>query len=369
MKNKEITYNYFQSLTKNKDKAVNYFITNTLNKTQSMFFYKNLPVTIPQNELESLLQRNGFAFFTKVENDFFVFDGGLGGQLDMYYRPTKITVANPFLNLSKEYDIFNDKDGVLIKNDFYLNGLLPIVGKYAVLLTDTGISLNTAAVLTRLTMLISAKDNNTVESAEKFLEKILAGDFGVIAENAFLDGLKLQQSNVNNVKINELIELNQYYKSNLLAEIGLNSNFNMKRERLNETEILLNNDDLLPFVENMLFERQNAVKRINEKYGLNIEVELKSVWKTEKENNEKTAAAVETKTDEEIILNSETENPEPETDENETEKIVNLINEMRKNETENETEKNETDEPETETDETKPETDEPETDKPENETK
>lgn len=209
MKNKEITYNYFQSLTKNKDKAVNYFITNTLNKTQSMFFYKNLPSTIPQNELESILQRNGFAFFTKVENDFFVFDGGLGGELDMYYRPTKITVANPFLNLSKEYDIFNDKDGVLIKNDFYLNGLLPIVGKYAVLLTDTGISLNTAAVLTRLTMLISAKDNNTVESAEKFLEKILAGDFGVIAENAFLDGLKLQQSNVNNVKINELIELNQ----------------------------------------------------------------------------------------------------------------------------------------------------------------
>ena len=348
MKNKEITYNYFQSLTKNKDKAVNYFITNTLNKTQSMFFYNNLPVTIPQNELENLLQCNGFAFFTKVENDFYVFDGGLGGQLDMYYRPTKITVANPFLNLSKEYDIFNDKDGVLIKNDFYLNGLLPIVGKYAVLLTDTGISLNTAAVLTRLTMLISAKDNNTVESAEKFLEKILAGDFGVIAENAFLDGLKMQQSNVNNVKINELIELNQYYKSNLLSEIGLNSNFNMKRERLNESEILLNNDDLLPFVENMLFERQNAVKRINEKYGLNIEIELKSVWKTEKENNEKTAAAVETKTDEEIILNSETENPEPET-ENETE-----------NETKNETEKNETDEPETKTDETKPETDEPE---------
>ena len=342
MKNKEITYNYFQSLTKNKDKAVNYFITNTLNKTQSMFFYKNLPSTIPQNELESILQRNGFAFFTKVENDFFVFDGGLGGQLDMYYRPTKITVANPFLNLSKEYDIFNDRDGVLIKNDFYLNGLLPIIGKYAVLLTDTGISLNTAAVLTRLTMLISAKDNNTVESAEKFLEKILAGDFGVIAENAFLDGLKLHQSNVNNVKINELIELNQYYKSNLLAEIGLNSNFNMKRERLNETEILLNNDDLLPFVENMLFERQNAVKRINEKYGLNIEVELKSVWKTEKENNEKTAAAVETETDEEIILNSETEN--------ETE------NEIK----ENETDKPETDEPENETE---PETDEPENEK------
>lgn len=349
MKNKDITYNYFQSLTKNKDKAVNYFITNTLNKTQSMFFYNNLPVTIPQNELENLLQRNGFAFFTKVENDFYVFDGGLGGQLDMYYRPTKITVANPFLNLSKEYDIFNDKDGVLIKNDFYLNGLLPIVGKYAVLLTDTGISLNTAAVLTRLTMLISAKDNNTVESAEKFLEKILAGDFGVIAENAFLDGLKMQQSNVNNVKINELIELNQYYKSNLLSEIGLNSNFNMKRERLNESEILLNNDDLLPFVENMLFERQNAVKRINEKYGLNIEVELKSVWKTEKENNEKTAAAVETETKEEIILNSETENPEPE------------------NITENEIKENETDEPETKTDEPEPETDEPKTDEPKNE--
>lgn len=345
MKPKEITYKFFQSLTKNKDNAVKYYIDNTLNKTQSMFIYNGLPETIPQSELEKLLQTNGFAFFTKIENDFFVFGGGLGGQLDMYYRPTKITVANPFLNLSKEYEILNDKDGVLIKNDFNLCGLLPIIGKYAVLLTDNGITLNTLSVLSRLTMLISAKDSATVESAENFLEKILAGDFGIIAENAFLDGLKLQSNNTLNIKITDLIELNQYYKSNLLAEIGLNSNFNMKRERLTENEVLLNNDDLLPFVENMLFERQTAVKRINEKYGLNISVDLKSSWKTEKENNEKTAETVETETPEEKNLNVETEpETEPETPETEpeteTEKIVNLINEIRKEETETENEKN-----------------------------
>ena len=310
MKQKENLYLYYQNLVKNKDKSVEYFIENTLNKTQSMFIYQNLPETIPQSELENILQRFGVGIFTKVEDKFYILSGSLGGELNAYYKPTKFIVANPFLNLSKEYDIEDNKDGVLVKNDYNCQGLLPIIGKYAVLLTDCGISLNTAAVLTRLTMLISASDDKTKQSADLFIEKILNGDFSVIGENAFLNGVKLQQINNTNVKLTDIIELMQYYKSNLLAEIGLNSNFNMKRERLNESEILLNNDDLLPFVENMLTERKKAVDKINEKYDLNITVDLKSVWKTTKENNDKTISFVDTETEEEQTETEQTENTE-----------------------------------------------------------
>ena len=343
-------YNKMQRLVKNKDIAVNYFIESTLNKTQSMFFYKGLPSTIPQNELENILQRYGFAIIADVDGNLYALRGGLGGEANAYYKPTVATVANPYLKISKDYVIENNKDAVLFKNDYLCSGLIPIIGKYAVLLTDSQISLNTAAVLSRLTMLISASDEKTKQSADIFIEKILNGDFSVIAENAFLKGVNVQQisQTAHATNITNLIELNQYYKANLMLEIGLNAQYNMKRERLSETEILVNNTEILPFVENMLTERKNAVAAINEKYGTEITVDLKSAWKTEKENNDKTAEKLETVTDAETnetetngnetetetVTDAETNETETKTEtETETQKIVDLINELRKEDT------------------------------------
>lgn len=352
MKYKDITYKMFQSLTKDKDKSVKYYIDSTLNKTQSMFYYTGLPDTIPPCELENILQTDGVAFVTEVDGKLYAFSGGLGGEPNVYYKPTLFTVANPALNLSKTYNIEND--GVLFKNDYLCKGLLPIIGKNAVLLTDCNISLNTAAVLTRLTMLISASDDKTKASAELFVNKLLDGDFSIIGESAFLNGVKMQSANVQTRPLTDLIELMQYYKSNLLAEIGLNSNYNMKRERLTQGETLMNVDDLLPFVENMLTERKNAVEKLNAKYGLNVTVDLKSAWKTEKENADKNTENAETDTPQE---NAET----TETQETETDNLILVENESEQNENDKDTnERIETNETENEPNETA-ETDETET--------
>ncbi len=319
---KDITYNYFQRLTKDKDTTVKYYIDTTLNKTVSMFHYENLPDTLPAVELERILQNCGNAFITKVDGKLYALSGVAGGENDAYNQPTKYTVANPALNIAKDFTI--GKDGILIKNDFLQIGLLPIIGKYAVLLTDANISLNTVAVLSRLTMLLSASDDKTKQSADLFLQKILNGDFSVIAENAFLKGVTLQSiSSQHNTSVTQLIELTQYYKSNLLSEIGLNSNFNMKRERLSETEILLNNDEILPFVENMLTERKTAIEKVNAMFGTEISVNLKSAWKTEHENNDKANETLETETETETesVTRETPETTEttetPETDETE----------------------------------------------------
>lgn len=323
-------YARFQRLTKDKDKATAFMIENTLQKTVSMFHYSNLPPTIPPREIESILQRKGYCVIADVNGDLYALYGGLGGAQNAYYKPTICTVANPYLDLIKDYVIENDKDAVLVKNDFLCSGLLPIIGKYAVPLVDVHISLNAAAVLSRLQLVISASDDLTKKSAEVFIEKMLNGDFSVIAENAFLKGVNVQNVDYPLI-IKDLIELTQYYKSNLLSEIGLNSTFNMKRERLTENEVLLDNSELLPFVENMLFERQTAIQRVNEKYGTDIKVDLSSVWKTNKETNEKAAATENTETE---MEHTETETNETETDETETEKIVQIIRDMRENETE-----------------------------------
>lgn len=352
MRKKDNIYKLYQQQIRDKDTAVTEFMANTLAKTQSMFEYEGLPDSIPQKELERLLQTTGNAFVTSVDGVLYALSGGKGGEPDVYGRATLYTVANPALKLNKTYDI--QKDGVLIENDSNGESLLPLIGRYAVLHTDGLISLNTASILTRITMLISASDDKTKQSADEFLRKIQDGEFSIIGENAFFKGVNMQTApTTNSVYITQLIELIQYYKASMYNELGLNANYNMKRERLNLGEVSMNVDVLLPYVDNMLKERQNAVEKINEMFDTEISVKLSSSWGLERDNYNALAADLETAK----------ENPDPteettETDGNDTETDGNDT-ETDGNDTETE-ETEETKETETETDGNDTETEETE---------
>lgn len=293
MNRKDNIYKLYQQQVRDKDTAVTEFMANTLAKTQSMFEYEGLPDSIPQKELERLLQTTGNAFVTSVDGVLYALSGGKGGEPDVYGRATLYTVANPALKLNKTYDI--QKDGVLIENDSNGESLLPLIGRYAVLHTDGLISLNTASILIRITMLISASDDKTKQSADEFLRKIQDGEFSIIGENAFFKGVNMQTApTTNSVYIMQLIELIQYYKASMYNELGLNANYNMKRERLNLGEVSMNVDVLLPYVDNMLKERQNAVEKINEMFDTEISVKLASSWGLERDNYNALAADLET---------------------------------------------------------------------------
>ena len=337
MAKKDNLYLKYQEQIKNKDKSVNGYIRKMLAITQAMFIYKGLPETLPQNNLENLLQTNGNVFVTKVGNDLYAFTGGLGGVPNAYNEATEYIVSNPYLQLNKSYKI--DVEGVLIKNDSGANSLLPIFGKYGVLCSDTLLSLNTCSVLSRITMLISASDDKTKQSADDFVNKIMQGDFSVIGENAFFKGVNLQSISTQSAnQITQLIELLQYFKASAFNEIGLNANYNLKRERLNTSEVQMNVDALNPYVDNMLQERKKAVDKINAMFGTEISVELGSSWAIRKD---------ETKTETENE-NADTENNTDNSGENSTEQETEVTE--TDTETEKETEKEKDTETEKETD-------------------
>lgn len=341
MRKKDNIYKLYQQQIRDKDTSVTEFIANTLAKTQSMFDYEGLPDSIPQKELERLLQTTGNAFVTSVDGVLYALSGGKGGEPDVYGQATLYTVANPALKLNKTYDI--QKDGVLIENDSNGESLLPLIGRYAVLHTDGLISLNTASILTRITMLISASDDKTKQSADEFLRKIQEGEFSIIGENAFFKGVNMQTApTTNSVYITQLIELIQYYKASMYNELGLNANYNMKRERLNLGEVSMNVDVLLPYVDNMLKERQNAVEKINAMFNTEISVKLASSWGLERDNYNALAADLETAT----------ENPDPTEETQETTGTDGNDTETDGNDTETE-ETEETDGNDTETEQTK----------------
>ena len=280
---KENLYSRYQTEVKNKDTALFAFMQRVLCMTSTMFEYTGTPETIPPVELEKILQTSGNVGIAEVNGELYALQGTRGGKCDAYYHGKDYVVANPWLNLNKTFII--DSDIVVINNTPFANSLLPIIGKYGVLYTDATITLNLASILTRITMLISAGDDKTKQSAESFLQKILNGEFSVIGENAFFKGVNLQTPPTQgNQQIGQLIELLQYYKASMFNDLGLNANYNMKRERLNTQEVSMNIDSLMPFVDSMLTERVKGVKRVNEMFGTDITVTLGSSWKIEHEN-------------------------------------------------------------------------------------
>lgn len=286
-----------------KDIYIENYIEYMFNRCQKMFKWQNLPDSIPQKELEYMLQKNGNAFITEVDGNLYAFNGGLGGVLNEYYEPTIYTVANPYLKITKDYKI--DVDGVLIRNDNRMNGLTPIFAKNAVMNCDCEISLNMLSIMLRVQFLITASDDKTRQNAEAFLSKIKNGDMSIIGQSEFFKGVELKSNTENTQTINQFIQLSQYVKASSFNEIGLNANFNMKKERLITSEIDINESALLPLVENMLFERKNACDKINAMYGTNINVELDCVWKEQADIHEKDTIKENEKTEEKTKENTE----------------------------------------------------------------
>ena len=264
-----------------------------LNKSLNMFEYHNLPDSIPEKELERILQTSGYAGIVEVEGELYAVWGGLGGVQDEYYRPTTMTVANPGLKTktgtySKTLTI--GEDVVLMRNDDNMVGLIPIFAKYGTLMNEADLTMYIMLINKRAENIISASDDNTAESARQYLKKLEEGELGYIQDSKLYDSLKTNPTHngVSGSSFTEITELIQYLKGSMYNEIGLNANFNMKRERLNTSEIEMNSEALYPLVDNMLYNRRLAIDAINEKFGTNIEVEFNSSWDYRLGNSEDT---------------------------------------------------------------------------------
>ena len=249
----------------------------TFTRTQSMFTYEGLPDTIPVQWLESYLQRNGSCCIAEHEGKLYALLGNAGGELDEYYQPTIYTVANPALGLSKSYKI--GEDCVYCRNDYDAIGLVPLVSRYCGLMTENLLTVRISDINMRMMNLLSAPDDNTLQSTKQYLKDLEDGKLGVVGETPFFEGLKLQSKGVGNGDyMIQFIELQQYLKGSMYNELGINANFNMKREALSGQEVALNDDALMPLIDDMLKQRRAMCDELNEMFGLSVSVDYGSTW-------------------------------------------------------------------------------------------
>ena len=263
---------------KNKKRNIEQQVNLMLSRSYGMFKYEGLPDTLPELELEKVLQRNGMGLIGEYEGSLYIFKGALGGEQDVYGNYKTYTVTNPYVNFSKDFLV--GTDGVIIKNDPESMGLTSLYEKYAFMMVENDISMVISSYNNRIQTLFTTADNSTKESADLFLKNIIKGELGTVGENRIFDGLKFHTPQANaNTFITQLIEYQQYLKGSLYNEIGLNANYNMKRERLSSGETDLNVEALYPLIDSMLECRKSAIDKVNEMFGTEISVEFNGVWK------------------------------------------------------------------------------------------
>lgn len=294
-----------------KSAALDSYVFQYLNRLQSMFKYSGLPDTIPAKWLEHYLLVNGSCIFCMDGDDLIVTTGGWGGMPDRYYIPTEYIVSNPYVKESTRKTYTIDEDCVLIRNDAYAVGIMPLLMRYATQLVENDVTMNIADILARATLTITALSGRDRESVEQWLKRIRRGELAAIGELPAMIGNQDRNVNIQPFQstastLTDLIEYHQYLKAGLFNELGLNSNYNMKRESINSNESQLNDDMLHPFIDEMLKERREALEKVNEMFGTNITVDFDSAWKDNEIENEAAIDSIEAQTD----GNNETDNIE-----------------------------------------------------------
>ena len=240
----------------------------------TMFKYDGLPDNVRPEDLERMLLENGELIFTKWHDDFYIFQFTGAGKQNYLGEWDSYQVNNPYINCNA---VFTDKDAVRVRNTDNSVSLSGMLDMYSELLSESYITLNMSDVNARLSFLISAGDNATKASAELFLKQVYDGKQGIIGSQPLLESLSVNPL-AEHRDFQSVIELNKFYYSDFFQKIGLTNLYNNIHDRISATETEFTATSIYPFVDNMKKNREAAIEKINQLFGLDVSVEFTSSW-------------------------------------------------------------------------------------------
>ena len=285
---KRNNWNFFSGYRRRIDEytlseLTDYYLGNMFNRTLMMFNWLNLPDKMTSFDMEKFTQLKGFTLFIYDEKDdsrYYVLEGAKYDNITWNYEASKSLIVNPALTgLETKYEI--GKNCILIRNDYLCVGLYPILEKNAIDIANTDVSIRYSQFNTRFKMLFTSDDDNTKDSINELIEQIWNGEkpTAIVSNDLYKKSVEgIAYGGVQNNDIKNLMELKQYQLAQFYIELGINANYNMKRESVSADEFRMNDDALMPLIDQMLECRKMACKQINDLFGLNIDVELNSAW-------------------------------------------------------------------------------------------
>lgn len=314
-----------------KDALIRKYFADALKKILTMFKYEKIPETISPRTIELFILSGSARVFRK-DDKWYVANGNQYGVNNFDYLPPDAILTNVGLNFFKSRKIayeWNKEDVkkdiekyvFVVPNDELFWGLFDEIQTYAEMQTECLLTLKFILYNNRIPVVANVMSDETKTSFENFYSDIVDGKtFNAISGTKLLDSIKsfdvaqFNQHTTNQLK--DVIECMQYLKASFENNIGLNANYNMKRESLNDDEIALNDDNLLPSIDEMLKCRTKIFDLINECSGEEIfKIDLDSAWK-----NRRKEIDIEFKQQEQETNNQSNDNKEGENndDQNQT---------------------------------------------------
>lgn len=266
------------NIVKTKTRLFKMYYKQLLRVLMPLIKIKNLPESMPEADILFLLYTNGH--FTMGKGDdgkVYGFNGALGGEPSPYYLPTISTVANAGLNFSKTFEI--GKDCIVVKCDSMYQGFNDLISLTAALLTSIDISFYWNIINTRTANIYESGNDTIKKSIEEVFQSLEDGDkLKVIASKPLFDFIKTKEYAKNDLasNIKALIEVKQYIKALFFMVIGLPSNYNMKRESLNENELDADIYTIAPQMDDVFKQLKEDFDKANKMFGYNIQVERDS---------------------------------------------------------------------------------------------
>ena len=252
----------------------------------SMFVWEGLPDGISARFIEEKLFDLGqVIFFKSKEMGFYVVSCATQIGFNCYGEPTSYRAYSIDGSIN---EIVHADDCIPIWNDIFRSGNADKVHFFAKRLSNIEKTIDVNLEQLKQPYIVACPEGQKI-SVEQFFKKKTNGEPYIFVSDDFntMNSITVLQTGVQNYT-KDLQDLKHLKESEALTTFGINNVNIAKRERLVSGEAEQNDEQIAINKNSMYQARINAVKQINEKFGLEISVSIDNsiIERWESEGNE-----------------------------------------------------------------------------------
>lgn len=280
---------YFGKSATGNVKTYGFYLERLTELSVSMFEWKNLPKSVDPRFLEMILFQNGAVVFFKDEDldsytglsedvttdgTYLALPVAMNGRWNVYNIPTSFR-AYASNGYQKQLDVDN---AVIVYNNMIRTNSVLMCQMYAERLWDLDRTIDVNARAQKTPVLVQCRESQRMTMNNLYKE--YDGNAPVIFGDESLDvnGLKVLKTDAPYVA-DKLYQLKTQIWNEALTYLGISNINYQKKERMITDEVLRNQGGTIASRYSRLESRREAVDKINEMFGLDIEVDYREDYR------------------------------------------------------------------------------------------